>query len=232
MYTYVVHYRLVGQSAWNVLETHSNKSSYVLRVLKPDSSYQVKVMVKSINKIYNSNDVITLRTPEGIPDPPQKLQLTCDAEESTSIIVSWQPPVCTRGLVREYIVEYSVKDSNEWTSQRSPNTNHTEIRNLQLNELYSVRVAAVTSRGIGNWSESKSIMAKNCKALPCPRVYINSTTENSVTLSIKLDSKIQVEQYVVDVSWVFDAHVRENRTLTVEPQTISLSGMHPALIFK
>ncbi|KAK1153494.1 sortilin-related receptor [Acipenser oxyrinchus oxyrinchus] len=232
--TYVVHYRLVGESGWKVVETHSNKSSYVLRVLKPDSSYQVKVMVQCIHKMYVSNDVITLRTPEGIPDPPQNLQLTCDAEESTSITVSWHPPVCTHGLVREYIVEYSVKDSNEWTSQRSPNTNHTEIRNLQLNDLYSVRVAAVTSRGIGNWSKSKSIMVKNCKALPCPRVYINSTTDNSITLSIKLDSKVQVEQYVVDVSWVFDAHVRENKTLTVKPQTIPLSvaSLTPGTVYE
>lgn len=50
---------------WKILETHSNKTSTVLKVLKPDTTYQVKVQVHCLNKLHNTNDFVTLRTPEG-----------------------------------------------------------------------------------------------------------------------------------------------------------------------
>lgn len=57
--------RVVGESIWKTLETHSNKTSTVLKVLKPDTTYQVKVQVHCLNKVHNTNDFVTLRTPEG-----------------------------------------------------------------------------------------------------------------------------------------------------------------------
>lgn len=56
---------MVGESVWKSVETHSNKTNSVLKVLKPDSTYQVKVQVQCLSKPYNTNDFITLRTPEG-----------------------------------------------------------------------------------------------------------------------------------------------------------------------
>lgn len=60
---------MVGESIWKTLETHSNKTNSVLKVLKPDCTYQVKVQVQCLSKVYNTNDVITLRTPEGCKWP-------------------------------------------------------------------------------------------------------------------------------------------------------------------
>lgn len=57
--------RVVGESLWKTLETHSNKTSTRLRVLKPDTTYQVKVQVQCLSKVHSTNDVLTLRTPEG-----------------------------------------------------------------------------------------------------------------------------------------------------------------------
>lgn len=57
--------RVVGESIWKVLETHSNKTNSVLKVLKPDCTYQVKVQVQCLSRVYNTNDFITLRAPEG-----------------------------------------------------------------------------------------------------------------------------------------------------------------------
>lgn len=58
-------YRTVGESIWKILETHSNKTNSVLKVLKPDCTYQVKVQVQCLSRVYNTNDFITLRAPEG-----------------------------------------------------------------------------------------------------------------------------------------------------------------------
>lgn len=57
--------RVVGESIWKILETHSNKTNSVLKVLKPDCTYQVKVQVQCLSRVYNTNDFITLRAPEG-----------------------------------------------------------------------------------------------------------------------------------------------------------------------
>lgn len=37
----------------------------MLKVLKPDCTYQVKVQVQCLSRVYNTNDFITLRVPEG-----------------------------------------------------------------------------------------------------------------------------------------------------------------------
>lgn len=57
--------RVVGESIWKTLETHSNKTNTILKVLKPDTTYQVKVQVQCLSKVHSTNDFVTLRTPEG-----------------------------------------------------------------------------------------------------------------------------------------------------------------------
>lgn len=58
-------FRLVGVQQWTTMDTHSNKSSYRLAVLKPDTTYQVKVLTQCLHKLHKTNEVITIRTPEG-----------------------------------------------------------------------------------------------------------------------------------------------------------------------
>uniref|UniRef100_A0A673KHH9 Sortilin-related receptor n=1 Tax=Sinocyclocheilus rhinocerous TaxID=307959 RepID=A0A673KHH9_9TELE len=149
--------RQVGVQQWTSMDTNSNKGIAVLTVLMPDTTYQVKVQTQCLSKQHRTNEVLTLRTPEGLPDPPQNLQLSSDNAEDGTVLCSWNPPDKAHGLIREYIVEYSEKDSAEWFSQRSTSTN-AEVKNLQPSSLYRFRVAAVTSRGVGNWTEIKSII--------------------------------------------------------------------------
>ncbi|XP_046891253.1 sortilin-related receptor isoform X1 [Hypomesus transpacificus] len=209
---FLIYFRLVGIQQWTIMDTHSNKSSARLSLLKPDSSYQVKVLTQCLNKLHKTNEVLTLRTPEGLPDPPRNLQLSCDRGEEGSVLVSWSPPDKTHGLLREYIVEYSDRSSVEWSSLRSTSAS-VEVKNLQSNTLYSFRVSAVTSRGVGNWSEVKSITPQ--KALPPPSVIADSITNDSMSFSFSFNSEHKVKQYVVVLSWEFDAHVKESRNYTV-----------------
>ncbi|KAG9348558.1 hypothetical protein JZ751_002294 [Albula glossodonta] len=195
---FLVYYRLVGAQQWTLIETHSVKSSYTLTVLRPDTTYQVKVQTQCLNKLHKTNEVLTLRTPEGLPDPPRDLQLSCDNGEDGTVVCSWSPPDKAHGLIREYLVEYSQKGSAEWASQRSASTR--------------TEVAAVTGRGVGNWTEIKSITPQ--KALPPPTISTDKVTENSVSLTFSFNSQYEVKQYVVVMSWVFDAHVKESRNYT------------------
>uniref|UniRef100_A0A8D2BEA9 Sortilin-related receptor n=1 Tax=Sus scrofa TaxID=9823 RepID=A0A8D2BEA9_PIG len=156
-----------------------------------------------------------------VPDAPQNLQLSLHREVEGVIVGHWTPPIHTHGLIREYIVEYSRSGSKMWASQRSAG-NSTEIRNLLLNAPYTVRVAAVTSRGIGNWSDSKSITTTNKgKVIPQPDIHIDSYDENSLSFTLSMDSDIKVNGYVVNLFWAFDTHAQEQRTLNFQGSMLS-----------
>lgn len=58
-------FRLVGTQQWTLMDTHSNKTSCKLTVLTPDTTYQVKVLTQCLSKLHKTNEVITVRTPEG-----------------------------------------------------------------------------------------------------------------------------------------------------------------------
>ncbi|KAB0402522.1 hypothetical protein E2I00_016487, partial [Balaenoptera physalus] len=174
---YNVYYRVVGESIWKTLETHSNKTNTILKVLKPDTTYQVKVQVQCLSKVHSTNDFVTLRTPEGLPDAPQSLQLSLHREVEGVIVGRWAPPAHSHGLIREYIV------------------------------------AAVTGRGIGNWSDSKSITTIKGKVIPPPDIHIDSYGENSLSFTLSVHTDIKVNGYVVNLFWAFDTHRQEKRTL-------------------
>ncbi|XP_041425155.1 sortilin-related receptor isoform X2 [Xenopus laevis] len=215
---YIIYYRIVGESMWKSLETQSNKNVYVLKILKPDTTYQVKVQVQCLRKTYNTNDILTLRTPEGLPDPPQHLQLSITKDEFGDIFGSWTSPANAHGLIREYIVEYSMSGIKEWTSLSVTSKNVT-IKDLPRNTMYSVRVAAVTSRGVGDWCETKSITTVKGKDIPVPTIRILSYNEDSISFTLILDPEISVNYYFVTFVWEFDTHVQERRTLKFDGKT-------------
>ncbi|KAM5310926.1 sortilin-related receptor isoform 1-T6 [Glossophaga mutica] len=217
---YNVHYRVVGESVWKTLETHSSKTNTVLKVLKPDTTYQVKVQVQCLSKVHNTNEFVTLRTPEGLPDAPRNLQLSLPREAEGVIVGHWTPPSHTHGLIREYIVEYSRSGSRMWASQRAA-SNFTEIENLLVNAQYTVRVAAVTSRGIGNWSDAKSITTTKGKVIPPPDIHIDGCGDTSLSFTLTMDTDIKVNGYVVNLFWAFDTHKQEKRTLNFRGNILS-----------
>uniref|UniRef100_H3DA53 Sortilin-related receptor n=1 Tax=Tetraodon nigroviridis TaxID=99883 RepID=H3DA53_TETNG len=218
--SFLVYYRLVGTQQWTTMDTHSNKATYRLTVLQPDTTYQVKVLTQCLSRTHKSNELITLRTPEGLPDPPRNLQLSCDRGEDGKVDVSWSPPDKTHGLIREYIVEFSEKGGLEWTSHRCSAT-QLEVKDLQPDTLYRFRVAAVTSRGVGNWSEVKSITPIKGQLFLLPPVVADAIATDSMSLSFSFNSQYEVQQYVVILSWQFDSHVKESRNFTVAEKFLS-----------
>ncbi|XP_069470420.1 sortilin-related receptor isoform X2 [Ambystoma mexicanum] len=209
---YLVYYRLIGVNTWKLLETHSSKTSYIVKLFRPDTTYQVKVQVQCLRKVYNNNDLITLRTPEGLPDAPQHLNLALNKEVEGSIHACWTPPSKAHGSIREYIVEYSANRNMDWSSLQVTAT-CTDIKDLKADTLYTVRVAAVTSRGVGEWSPLMSITTTKAKVIPAPNINIDGRSEDSISLTLTMDSDIVADGYVVNIVWEFDTHIQEKKTL-------------------
>uniref|UniRef100_A0AAQ5YBJ5 Fibronectin type-III domain-containing protein n=1 Tax=Amphiprion ocellaris TaxID=80972 RepID=A0AAQ5YBJ5_AMPOC len=215
---------LVGTQQWTTMDTHSNKTSYKLTVLKPDTTYHVKVLTQCLSKLHKTNEVVTVRTPEGLPDPPRNLQLSCDNGEDGTVEVSWNPPDKGHGLIREYIVEYSEHGGLDWTSQRSAKTS-TEVKELQPDTLYRFRVAAVTSRGVGNWTEVKSITPKKGK--------LNFPTAVTPLQCKKLsNSDICWYLYIVILSWQFDTHVKESKNYSVTAGILKATNLTAGTVYE
>ncbi|KAG7282266.1 hypothetical protein CRUP_033793 [Coryphaenoides rupestris] len=226
---FIIYYRLVGIQQWTSMDTQSNKSSYKLTVLQPDTTYQLKVLTQCLSKVHKSNEFITIRSPEGVPDPPRNLQLVCDNWEDGTVDVSWSPPDKAHGLIREYIVQFKEKSASEWTYQRTPTT-RAIVTDLVPSMLYMFRVAAVTSRGVGNWSEVKSLTPK--KALPPPSVIADTITNDTMSLSFSFNSQYEVKSYIVVLSWLFDAHVKESRNYTVNEGILQAANLTAGTVYE
>ncbi|KAM4015463.1 sortilin-related receptor [Anomaloglossus baeobatrachus] len=215
---YNVFYRVIGESTWKILETQSSKTVCVLKILKPDTTYQVKVQVQCLRKVHNSNDMITLRTPEGLPGQPQLRQLDRSKILPSTIVCCWSPPSNANGLIREYVVEYSTNASKDWSSYSTPDLCY-NIHYAEAGTLYTVRVAAVTSRGAGEWSSIKSI--STAKVVPPPNIKIQTIKEDSVEFTLRVNADVLITGYTVTLSWEFDAHVQETRTLQFDGRSVS-----------
>ncbi|XP_059930371.1 sortilin-related receptor [Gadus macrocephalus] len=226
---FLIYYRVVGIQEWSSMDTQSNKSSSRLTLLQPDTTYQLKVLTQCLSKVHKSNDFITIRTPEGVPNPPKNLQLTCDNWEDGTVDVSWSPPDQAHGLIREYIVHYKENSDPEWTYQRTPTT-RAIVTTLVPSTQYMFRVAAVTSRGVGNWSEVKSITPK--KALPPPSVIADTITNDSISLSFSFNSQNEVKHYMVVLSWLFDSHVKESRNYTVQKGILRAANLTAGTVYE
>ena len=98
--------------------------------------------------------------------PPMNLSLV--HSDSWSIVVEWKPvPVgYENGIIKGYRLVYRVKDSENSVSMTDDSMyseNIAVLHGLEFDTLYSIRVAAFTNAGSGNFSEPIEVRTKMCK---------------------------------------------------------------------
>ena len=122
----------------------------------------------------------TVSNPLVPSSPPMNLSLV--RSDSWFIVVEWKPVPwgCENGVIKGYRLVYSVKDagnSMSMTDESIYSENTAVLSGLEFATLYSIRVAAFTSVGSGNFSESIEVRTKRCKltsSIPSARPKINS----------------------------------------------------------
>uniref|UniRef100_A0A672L1X2 protein-tyrosine-phosphatase n=1 Tax=Sinocyclocheilus grahami TaxID=75366 RepID=A0A672L1X2_SINGR len=172
---YELIYRLGDQPEQKI--SFDPSSSYLLKNLKPFSTYIFQLAARSKHGLGAFTSEITT-----IP-PPQAV--TCISPSSTSLLLSWAPPLTDEnagitGYSIRYVAVEREKDPVQRISDIPSNCFRYRIEGLKKGTLYSVTVAAHTDTGQG--PESLPILIRTEEDVPSapPRsvdvVVLNTTS--------------------------------------------------------
>uniref|UniRef100_A0A8C2FSG4 protein-tyrosine-phosphatase n=1 Tax=Cyprinus carpio TaxID=7962 RepID=A0A8C2FSG4_CYPCA len=182
---YELIYRLGDQPEQKI--SFDPSSSYLLKNLKPFSTYIFQLAARSKHGLGAFTSEITVQTPQTLPSaPPQSVDVV--VLNATSARVSWKPPVAERqhGKIRGYQVTYARRTAGERTV--SPRIRELLLRDPQdliLTDLwpnteYSVTVAAFNSKGDG--ARSKPTVIRTKPSLPGMPLLTVAPSEDGTAL--------------------------------------------------
>uniref|UniRef100_A0A4W5LXT8 protein-tyrosine-phosphatase n=1 Tax=Hucho hucho TaxID=62062 RepID=A0A4W5LXT8_9TELE len=144
-------------------------SSYLMKNLKPFSSYTFQLAARSKHGIGAYTNEVTTDTPQTQPSAPPQ-EVTCSSPSSTSILVSWAPPLAEfqNGIITGYSIQYSVTEGDNRTSQQvsqiPPESSPYLLENLEKWTEYGITVRALTEAGEG--PESLQLLVRTDEDVP------------------------------------------------------------------
>ncbi|XP_030646296.1 phosphatidylinositol phosphatase PTPRQ [Chanos chanos] len=165
-----------------VVDLSSDPISYVVRRLSPFTEYNFSVSAYTLMGEGPATQ-ITEKTKEQVPSSVQGVSY--QNISSTSILVSWDPPLNPNGKITHYTVYILNLHDNTATQQI---TNNTDILLTGLDKYttYKIRVAASTAVGESPLSEEDDIYAVTPEDVPDSPPFglaVVSTTSSTATLT-------------------------------------------------
>uniref|UniRef100_A0A673AGZ3 Receptor-type tyrosine-protein phosphatase delta n=1 Tax=Sphaeramia orbicularis TaxID=375764 RepID=A0A673AGZ3_9TELE len=162
-------------------------TSYLLKNLKPFSTYTFQLAAKSKHGIGAYTNEVSIDTPQTLPSAPPQ-DITCSSPSSTSILVSWAPPPVEfqNGIISGYSIQYSNTEGNK-TSKRidgiPPESSPYLLENLEKWTEYGITVRAQTEAGDG--PESLQLLIRTEEDVPSgPPRGVEAETVNSSALKV------------------------------------------------
>ncbi|XP_071189337.1 receptor-type tyrosine-protein phosphatase delta-like isoform X18 [Salvelinus alpinus] len=163
-------------------------TTYLLKDLKPFTTYTFQLAARSKHGIGAYTNEISAETPQTLPSgPPRKVEV--ETVNSTSIKVIWRSPMPIKqhGQIRGYQVHYVRMVNGEPMGQPAikdiliDDAQEMVITELQAETMYSVAVAAYTTKGDGARSKAKLITTTG--AVPeKPRLMVSPTNMGTALL--------------------------------------------------
>jgi predicted phage tail protein len=150
--------------------------------LSPGRPYLFQV--RAVNKMGESpwSDSLEVVSGPGVPDPPKLPMVHCKSPHS--IVINWEEPVNNGATITEYRLECQSKADGEFTQLYFGSALTYEVRGLAPATLYSFRVQAQNSAGVGPFSAIASCLTP--PSSPGPVVSLRATaTANTITLMWK-----------------------------------------------
>ncbi|XP_028833276.1 receptor-type tyrosine-protein phosphatase delta-like isoform X4 [Denticeps clupeoides] len=148
-----------GNEAEEQKVTFDPSTTYLLKDLKPFSSYTFQLAAHSKHGVGAFTSEFTAETPQTKPSAaPQDVR--CSSPSSTSILVSWLPPPenSHNGVISGYSIRYTPLSDGENTVARSVSVNVSSqpperfqflLQGLEKWAEYDVKVMALTEAGLG-----------------------------------------------------------------------------------
>uniref|UniRef100_A0A672HZM7 Receptor-type tyrosine-protein phosphatase delta n=1 Tax=Salarias fasciatus TaxID=181472 RepID=A0A672HZM7_SALFA len=161
-------------------------TSYLLKNLKPFSTYTFQLAAKSKNGIGAYTNEVSIETPQTLPSAPPQ-DITCTSSSSTSVLVSWAPPPpeFQNGVITGYSIQYSTTEGNKTSKSvegLAPDSSPYLLENLEKWTEYGITVRAQTEAGDGPESLQLLIRTEEDGMFP---LYRNKQTKQNPPLNSK-----------------------------------------------
>ncbi|XP_030648177.1 receptor-type tyrosine-protein phosphatase S-like [Chanos chanos] len=184
-------YELIYRLADNPEEqkiTFEPNTSYLLKNLKPSSTYIIQLAARSKHGLGAFTSETTIQTPETLPiAPPQ--EVTCTSPSSTSLLVSWAapPPGAKNDILTGYSIRYTAVEldgaKTEHIDRIPPDCFRYRMEGLRKWTLYSLMVAAHTKAGLEAQSLPVLVHTEE-DVLSAPPLSVEVVAMNSSTISV------------------------------------------------
>ncbi|XP_022661612.1 Down syndrome cell adhesion molecule-like protein Dscam2 isoform X3 [Varroa destructor] len=198
---YLIQYKNRTESAWdseqtiNVTVPASEQTSWTVRGLGPDILYYFRIQAANEVGIGPpSTNLLKMRTEEEVPaGPPTNVYV--QAADSTSLRVSWNPPVneLRNGRIKGYYVGYKLYNSSELhlyktveakAMKNSGQLGECMLHNLRKFTKYSILVQAYNSIGAGPRSDEMVVStAEDVPQIAPTGVYCHVLSTSSMKVS-------------------------------------------------
>ncbi|XP_063237543.1 cytokine receptor [Bacillus rossius redtenbacheri] len=175
------------------------QGNYVVRNLKPYTTYRVSVAVISSKLVEGPrSDYKFVTTTESAPQPVENLSVS--KITNVSVLVSWAPPAIQNGIIKRYEISYNGHSKTVY-----PPANETTLDGLTPFTNYSVSVTACTV----NCSFVVSVPVQTRIGSPgrmeAPKVSITNTSQARVSWEPPLLPGGQLDKYTLRLASENDA---------------------------
>uniref|UniRef100_A0A3Q3R0X7 Neural cell adhesion molecule L1 n=1 Tax=Monopterus albus TaxID=43700 RepID=A0A3Q3R0X7_MONAL len=164
-----------------MLQLWANEGKKVVSNLRPYSHYTLAATVFNGKGEGPASEMISFKTPEGVPGPPVSLML--DSPSETEMTLHWTPPEQPNGILIGYLLQYQQSDDDSPMQVETiddPAVTHLTLRSLDHHSHYRFYLRGRTAAGDG-----EPIMREGATMLDGvpPANFSLSAGENSVNLS-------------------------------------------------
>ncbi|TNN83520.1 Receptor-type tyrosine-protein phosphatase delta [Liparis tanakae] len=163
-------------------------TSYLLKNLKPFSTYTFQLAAKSKHGIGAYTNEVSIDTPQTLPSAPPQ-DITCASTSSTSIVVSWAPPRLEfqNGVITGYSIQYSTTEGHKMSKSVDgipPESSPYLLEDLEKWTEYGITVRAQTEAGDG--PESLQLLIRTEEDVPSgPPRGVEAETVNASSVRVK-----------------------------------------------
>ncbi|XP_039990189.1 immunoglobulin superfamily DCC subclass member 4 isoform X2 [Xiphias gladius] len=158
---YTVRCSPAGATNASLVSYHTSSAQEILLgALKPFTSYELAVQSNGVDVVGPFSTTVEESTLSDRPStPPEELQLS--ALDSSSVLVSWRPPLEPNGIIISYMILYSGNLSQPehlWKNlSQDGSVTSVEVQGLSSGTQYFFKLGASTEVGPGPYSPVKDV---------------------------------------------------------------------------